>query len=963
MDHSTGLHGITIALFLTLKLGLWNCQEPAGILIPLNLKVHNDSSLQRLILEWNVSEQYYGSGGEIKFHIQVARSKNQNILLNEYYSTNLSRTGKPFRWTWDSQLPLECDSHSLRIRGTVLGENATLEEPWSKWSPWKTNYGQNKEDRRSTAIYPHEKTVLVGSNVTFCCLPRQNQGVREMEYKSKKYVHSVRMKTKSYTVTVRNVTSTRSDGENVFCILDNDETYGNVLIVSKPPDEPKHFSCITQDLQTLDCSWSPGDMYNFYSHLTVNYTLQEWLSQKSSSCPRDGCFWSIVRNQQIYNFTLTAKNIMGERSINAIVNLTERILPLDPSNLAVRHINASSVILDWVLKENYTSLLIICQTDLQQNLVTTASKGKMPSEFYSVSLTGLQPYTKYYLKVRCRSESSLAGWSNWSQVLAVRTHEDVPSGALDVWRQVEDSEGGRLVTLYWRGSPTFSANGIISHSNVRWWTLEGTPAGDHSRVSAQQNSSQIQLGTQAYAISVTAENRVGTSPATEIRIPRANVAEHVTAQRTSGRDGGVFLKWEGDPAVLGYVVEWCNVPRSLHCDLQWKKYNSSVDSDVVKSNVFRRGVRYNFWIYTSKEDGEHLLGKRTGYTMELVSSVKPKADVHKIDANSLILDWKDYPIDETQEGFVTGYNIYLRDKGGDCKLDPLADQILFDGSYVCRFSNDDPNKKQITIYGLRSNTTYEVAVTAITGGGETTAEFTKAHTPLDTGTVILPIILPVVIVSLLALALLFTGCWKRAWLKEMCYPDIPDPHKSKIFSFGASKGVADRTSIGCLPQKVDVVRIQENVQHKICDDVNNTTGNQLDLIYDCIQKNKETTCEDISPYFTNGAENAESLNQPPDEPLHVPQLTTYLEFFNQNYTTSPDDTLECLTSVGYRPQTDSGPSLLDDVLVQSDLNHLESTDLAASPDEVDVYFESFPAIEREPRSPTSITSTTFILVD
>lgn len=43
-----------------------------------------------------------------------------------------------------------------------------------------------------------------------------------------------------------------------------------------PPDKPKNFSCETNDLQRLHCTWTPGPIHNFYRHLAEKYVLHEW---------------------------------------------------------------------------------------------------------------------------------------------------------------------------------------------------------------------------------------------------------------------------------------------------------------------------------------------------------------------------------------------------------------------------------------------------------------------------------------------------------------------------------------------------------------------------------------------------------------------------------------------------------------------------------------------------------------
>ncbi|XP_056402093.1 oncostatin-M-specific receptor subunit beta isoform X2 [Hyla sarda] len=957
MDHCASWHGVIVTLFLILKLELWLCQEVEVFSPPLNLEIHNDSLHQRLLVEWNVSNKAFEPDTEIVFDIQVARSENMNIIANEIFLPDI-HIGHvtSIRWTWDSQLPLECDSHSVRIRSKVVGKVFTVERNWSTWSPWKTHQGQNKE-RTRTGIYPYQRVVPEGSNVTFCCLPGRGQVVQKMRYGSEQMTQDFDTGTDSFVTSVKNVVRTKSDGTNVICVLGEKNPAGTVLIVSRLPDEPKKFSCETQDLQTLRCSWSPGPLYNFFGILKVTYVLQEWLSMKSYSCQRDHCVLPVKMNQQTYNFTLTARNRLGERSINSVVYLNQRVLLLAPSSLRVDHENASSITLSWSLRADYTTLGIQCQVDLQKTLVNVTSRGKRPTEIYKVSLSGLQPYTQYNLRVRCMADSSLAGWSNWTNIV-VRTNEDAPTGALDVWRHIEEDDDGRIVTLYWRPSPHFKANGNISHYNIKIRPLEGAPEARESSVSGVKSFS-ISLGEQAYSINVTAHNKAGGSPPAELRIPAkaASGTEQTAADRSYGKDGGIYIMWQHKRNVHGYVVEWCSVPRSPHCDLQWKKYNSSIQSDVIKSRTFRPGVRYDFRIYGSMEDGEHLLEKAEGYTKENVSSVKPNVKISKIESRSIFLDWSPYPTDGSQEGFITGYNVYVNDTEKDCDLDKADDYPQLGHFRLCKFCIRDPNKMQITINKLRPNGKYEVAVVAITGGGETPAEFRKAYTPTDTGAALRSILAPVLTVLALALALLFIGCWKRTWLKRMCFPDIPDPNKSKIFSFDGKKGSMNGNILPTInhePQLVDVVSIQEKRQHEMNKEVVISSEHQQHEAYTKIQTREgigrdEDFGESYVPFDTE-----KSLYPTMKDPLYNSQPLC-LEFFNQTYTSTSEDVNDNIP--GYRPQLNitqvqCPPYVVQSVKPESGLDN----------DEPVICFNS-PDYGSEPMSPTSVDSTAFILVD
>ncbi|KAM5192819.1 oncostatin-M-specific receptor subunit beta [Mantella aurantiaca] len=963
MDHSADLHGYIIVLLIILQLALRRCQDPLESFNPLNLEVYPDHHQQRVAVEWDISERIYSSGLNLVFHIQVARSKKKNVIYDEYYNTSLSGSSKSFSWSWDSELPLECDSHSFRIRSALLQDHFPSEQQWSTWSLWKTINGKNEMNRTNIVIYPHEKIVQEGSEVSFCCLAGLSDQVQGMTYKNYKEFYesqSQEMKTESFVITVKNVSMTRSDGDNVICQVDSMgriKSYGTVLIVSRPPNEPKNFSCETSDLQMLQCTWRPEPLYNFYGHLAEKYILQEWLSGNSASCSRESCTWPIVRNQEIYNFTLNVNNKLGEKRIQAIVNLAERVRLVAPTNLVTTYVRVTDAVLTWSLIADYSSLVLRCQTDLRELTVNMTVKGKTSVEMYSVSLTQLQPFTKYYLRVRCMSESSLAGWSDWSETREFQTLEAAPSAPLDVWREIHHNENGQMVTLYWKHPPGFRANGKISHYNIKWWPLGGNLQAIKTSVPAHRNSLDINLGGEAHTISITAQNGAGVSPAAEITVPgiiRSGNKE-VSTERTHGRDGEMSLMWRPVPAVHGYVVEWCNSPRSPQCDLQWKKYNSSIHKDVIHSVSFQSGVRYEFRIYGSKEDGEHLLWKLTGYTEELVSSKKPKVVTTKVDSNSLSLDWSPYPLDETQEGFVMGYTIYVKTLGRNCELDAANGHINLDGLEVCRFFFKDPRIMNATIYQLQPNTEYQVAVVAVTRGGETDKEFINASTQADAGAMIMSILLPVIIVLVLAILLLIAGCWKRAWLKETCYPNIPKANKSKVLSFSSPKGpacISVPADVSSVPQKVERVYVMEKAD--IGRDLKDNSDQQTDTMYSTIQRSTNTTSLETSDmYFPEPG----TPPNPTEELLYKAQAPTYLEFFNENYIGTSDDSYE--ESSGYKPQMgstqlhqsscdDQNGGLTQDTALESG-HHVRVTSLTAS--------------DNEPTNPTSINSTSFILKD
>ncbi|KAM4708571.1 oncostatin-M-specific receptor subunit beta-like [Discoglossus pictus] len=960
-----GLQNEITVLLLALNLIISHCQESTDQIAPLNLLIYNDSAQQRLFVQWNVSSQAYPSGSDIAFHIQVSRGKEINIVWNEIYRTKLSNL---FEWSWESDLPLECASHHVRIRSSMDKNNATNNETkWSMWSPWKTVYGMDNSHRVRPIVFPNEKVVNEGSDVSVCCIPGRNQEVLQINYNNNEATSYVAPPTNNGTfiITIKNVSMTNVFGANIICTVTPRKIYGTVLLVSRPPDEPKNFNCETEDIKMLKCSWDPGELSNLSEDFATSYLLHEWSSNKSSSpCYTNSCNWEIDPRQRIYNFTLNAANPLGHKSANIIVDVTQRVRPLMPINLVETYLNSTHVFIRWSLRADYTELELICQTELQRDngiveLRNIAIRGQPSSSFYKVILDQLQPFTNYALRVRCKADSPLSRWSNWSAKFILSTKEDVPTAALDTWRDVKVSHDGRIVTLYWSHLPDFHANGKIICYNVSWQPLEGVSEVKSTTVPPLRNSTQIAIDSHAYLIRVTALNTAGTSPPSEITIPAFidRDDEQIKEEKTDGTGDGVFISWDEVSGVyLGYVVDWCNLPKSPHCDIQWKKYNSSVRNDVIRSRAFVAGVRYNFRIYGSKEDGEYLLEKRTGYKQELAPLLSASVKFTTIEPDVLTITWEPCSDDDYPEGFVRGYSIYLNSTGL-CELKGAKEHKLSDGTRVCKFFNNDPDMKTFTIKRLSPNTTYAVAVGVLTGGGESPLDFRTAHTLSDSRNLILGIVLPIIIFSLVVIILSIICYQKRKRIKDLCYPDIPGPGRSQLFSKDGLKVKAEKNVMiphACITQNIEIVNMQKDNNLDIYKymDMEFGTTHQSDFIYKDLAKYDDTSenLEDNSSFYAKAQYKLFG-----SEDICKPQMQNYLEFFNDNYCPSTDDNPDILPNLGYKPQ------------ISHQLN--DSTDqlqFVASETEQNSTFlstEDIPTFISEQMSPTSINSVAFLLKD
>lgn len=58
-----------------------------------------------------------------------------SLDFQENYSTTV-QPNQTLHWTWESELPLECVTHFVRIRGMEDDAWAPWRRVWSSWSAW-----------------------------------------------------------------------------------------------------------------------------------------------------------------------------------------------------------------------------------------------------------------------------------------------------------------------------------------------------------------------------------------------------------------------------------------------------------------------------------------------------------------------------------------------------------------------------------------------------------------------------------------------------------------------------------------------------------------------------------------------------------------------------------------------------------------------------------------------------------
>ncbi|NXQ47851.1 OSMR protein, partial [Catharus fuscescens] len=554
----------------------------------------------------------------------------------------------------------------------------------------------------------------------------------------------------------------------------------------EPPDTPKDFSCHTQDMKKVNCTWTEGETY-LYGRNSPQYTLSKTSSPKVALCKAScfeqcSCSWDIGQ-QRIWNVTVTVENPLGKRTATDVFDVNHRMYPTAPSQVW-EDCTDREITLHWNYQNNEMELF--CQTEVIQPDGKVELHNSSVAGSKLVTVRGLQPDTEYTARVRCGAAKHFWRWSEWSPALTTRTKERTPSGKLDIWREITPVLGGRNVTLFWKQTPSFQANGKIVSYEVTWEKLEDGSNPERISLSSVYNSTRIFIDNHSYRISIMAKNNANFSLPSVLIISRATdnsrstfSTEELKEGQVNGTDDGIFISWEPRSIYDSYIIDWCNFPRLQPCDLQWKRFEPNTSSAVISSAAFVPGVRYKFCIYGSVANRASLLEKKIGYLRERPPHLDPI--VRKVDLtyNSVTLSWDSYLTNDSETGFVRGYHVYVSPIHGNCSLKGSKKHILSDGSQLCKYTIENPEEKGYTVKHLMPNTKYKIAVKAFTGGGETPiAYFRYIDTPRNLN--ILYFVFLVVIVPTLVAAICH---WKMKWVKECCCPVIPSPNKSKVLSF------------------------------------------------------------------------------------------------------------------------------------------------------------------------------------
>ncbi|EHH54209.1 hypothetical protein EGM_14995 [Macaca fascicularis] len=771
------------------------------------LNLSADFSTSTLYLKWNDRGSVFPHHSNVIWEIKILRKESMELVKLVTHNTTLNGKDTLHHWSWASDMPLECAIHFVEIRCYIDSLHFSGRKEWSDWSPVK-NISWMPDSQ--TKVFPQDKVILVGSDITFCCISQEKVLSALIGHTNCPLIH---LDGENVAIKIHNISVSASSGTNVENICNHKYLDFFSFFLLDPPDTPQQLNCETHDLKEILCSWNPGRATALVGPRATSYTLLESFSGKyvrfkRAEAPTNGSyqlFFQMLPNQEIYNFTLNAHNPLGRSESTILVNITEKVYPHTPTSFKVKDINSTAVKLSWHLPGNFAKINFLCQIEIKKSNTVQEQRNVtikgVENSSYLVALDKLNPYTVYTFRIRCSTETFWK-WSKWSNKKQHLTTEAIPSKGPDTWR--EWSSDGKNLIIYWKPLPINEANGKILSYNVSCSSDEETQS--LSEIPDPQHKAEIQLDKNDYIISVVAKNSVGSSPPSKIasmEIPN----DDLKIEQVVGMGKGILLTWHYDPNMTcDYVIKWCNSSRSEPCLMDWRKVPSNSTETVIESDQFRPGVRYNFFLYGCRNQGYQLLRSMIGYIEELAPTVAPNFTVEDTSADSILVKWEDIPVEELR-GFLRGYLFYF----GKGERDTSKMRVLESGRSDIKVKNiTDISQKTLRIADLQGKTSYHLVLRAYTDGGVGPEKSMYVVTKENSVGLIIAILIPVAVAVIVGVVTSILCYRKREWIKETFYPDIPNPENCKALQFQksvceGSSGLKTLEMNPCTPNNVEVL--------------------------------------------------------------------------------------------------------------------------------------------------------------
>uniref|UniRef100_A0A4W6BVD3 Fibronectin type-III domain-containing protein n=1 Tax=Lates calcarifer TaxID=8187 RepID=A0A4W6BVD3_LATCA len=526
----------------------------------------------------------------------------------------------------------------------------------SPWSEWATNNGAEAKDK--TKLFPFQQVLREGTSGVFCCVPPVGVNITNITLSKKKYP-IISIGTRVKAIVVPNLTIPKNPRKALLLTCSDTSGKGDSYIWNYVSHKsiPYSYSHFKDSLTTLKSQRN----YDF-SHLCCGKHRNS--DQAPVTCGPSSCTFQAIPDLEEYNISVVVKDQLGEETASYSFNISERVSPVTEWGGVSPGMTDTTV--SWIVQGNLTQMNLLCQVAVDPGS-TTELNCKSVSDPCKVKLQHLLPSTRYSTRVRCSVNGRF--WGKWTKPIPFTTY---PFVTLDLWRRIKQMSDpySRQVTLLWKLDDLGSAT-------IQGFTVQGSQEGQNRTelipaLDSEQTQAEVPIGPGQYDFTVEAILRNGPSIPAHITIPKL---DDTKKQLNSSSAGGFNLSWaEEDTATCGFTVEWCVLGNAVPCTLQW------IHLPEGNNTLFLAA------------------GKCLFYSVQSPSLVEPV----QITSSTVTLEWHYNEADPSHPAFITGYLVIVQEFGG----------------HTARMFNvSDPQKKSVTIEGLKQSHKYVFSVSALTKKG------------------------------------------------------------------------------------------------------------------------------------------------------------------------------------------------------------------------------------------------------
>ncbi|XP_071454335.1 cytokine receptor isoform X2 [Hetaerina americana] len=394
----------------------------------------------------------------------------------------------------------------------------------------------------------------------------------------------------------------------------------NSVFVGYKPQEVTNFTCISNNWQSLTCSWVPP-----HNYVKTTYTLVYRLAGRAGrriqhGCPEkldereNKCFWNSStvphyrQPYEYYFFTINGRNALGNMSaMNSKFHHYAHIIPAKPENLRVLNRTLSSILLKWdvplplpvfppglIQKVEYQHQWM--PGDIWQ--VANTSHLKMQNGSYVYNFTNIEyAYTVYDIRVYMKSAVATGdGW--WSQPANITpcTLPTIPGAAPKTDIGSFEVAGGlpnRDVYIYWQEIPEYLHNG----PNFEYKIIEIHENGIKRHLIPSEMTRTYAkfkgLTFNSYTFTIVSSNSEGYSmESSQVYIPSQtdSPGDPASFTKIAFGDGIYELSWKhpnDQDNIINYTIFWCSNDRDrpYQCAgyLNWTYVSS--DTQIINITV------------------------------------------------------------------------------------------------------------------------------------------------------------------------------------------------------------------------------------------------------------------------------------------------------------------------------------------------------------------------------------------